>query len=68
MFLKIDLLKKFFNVHIHTPAFEFLINKGLQLYEKQTPTEMFSFEYFEIIKSTFFSEHLWWLLLKLIKN
>ena len=32
--------------------------KGLQLYQKQTPTKGFSCEYCEIFKNTYFEEHL----------
>ena len=31
---------------------------GLQLYEKQNPTQVFSSEYSEIFKNTGFKEHL----------
>ena len=30
---------------------------------KETPVQVFSCEYWEIFKNTFFVEHLWWLLL-----
>ena len=33
--------------------------KGLQLYWKETPTQLFSCEYFEIFKNTYFKKHLW---------
>ena len=38
---------------------------GLQLYQKETPTEVFSCEFCEIFKNTFFREHLRWLLLSI---
>ena len=31
---------------------------GLQLYQKETPTQLFSGEYCEIFKNTYFEEHL----------
>ena len=36
---------------------------GLQLYYKETSTQLFSCKYCDIFKSTFFTEHLQWLLL-----
>ena len=47
---------------------ESFLNKvaGLSLFiRKETLVLMFSWEFYEISKSTFFIEHLWWLLLKL---
>ena len=46
--------------------FAIFIVKHLQLYLKETPTEVFTSEYHEIFNSFlkgFFTEHLWWLLL-----
>ena len=37
--------------------------EGLQVYEKETATQVFSSEYCEILGTPFFVEHLWWLLL-----
>ena len=41
----------------------FLINclliKGLQLYSKETPAQVFSWEYCQIFKNNYFEEHLW---------
>ena len=37
-------------------------------YWKETPTQVFSYEYWEIFKNTFFIEHLQWLLLIKIHN
>ena len=31
---------------------------------KESPAKLFSCEFWEIFKNTFFTEHLWWLLLK----
>ena len=44
----------------------FLINcrpGGLQLYSKKTPTQLFSYEYWEVFMNSFFIEHLRWLIL-----
>ena len=49
MFFKIGVLKNF--------AIK------LQAYSKETPTQLFSCEIFRMFKNTFFTEHLWWLLL-----
>ena len=38
---------------------------GLQLYQKETPTQMVSCEIYKIFRNTFFTEHLQWLLLTL---
>ena len=38
-------------------------DSGLQRIKKETPTEVFSCEFSEIFKSTFFVENLRWLLL-----
>ena len=46
---------------------ESLFNKVASLWiqrcQKVTPTQVFSSEHCEIFKNTFFTEHLWWLLL-----
>ena len=34
---------------------------------KEAPTQVFSCEYYEIFKNTFFTEHLWWPLLLFLK-
>ena len=58
MFFKVGVLK---NLAIfpgkHLP-------QDLQFYLKKTPTQVFSCDYCEIFKSTFFIEHLRWLLLR----
>ena len=33
--------------------------EGLQLYQKETPTQVFSGDYCEIFKNIFFTKHLW---------
>ena len=35
-----------------------LQGSGVQLYKKETPTQVFYFEFCEILKNTFFKEHL----------
>ena len=37
--------------------------EGLQLYQKETPTQVFSCKYYETFKNSFFIEHFRWLLL-----
>ena len=32
---------------------------GLQLYQKETQTQVLSYEYWEIYKNTYFEEYLW---------
>ena len=51
------------HIHRQTPVLESLFNKvaghnGLQLYEKETPTQVLCCEYCEIFKNTYFEEHL----------
>ena len=36
---------------------------GLQLHQKENPTQIISIENWKVLKSTFFTEELWWLLL-----
>ena len=54
MFFKIVVLRNF---HKKTPVLESLFNKvgGLQLYEKETPTQVFSWEYCKIFKNISFN-------------
>ena len=35
--------------------------------EKETLAQLFSCQFFEIFQNTFFIEHLWWLLLRIVK-
>ena len=51
VFYKKVFSEQFFNFHRKTP-------EGLQLYQKETPTQVFSCEYCEIFKNTYFGEHL----------
>ena len=52
--------EKFRNIHGETP-----VPESLQLYQKETPTQVFSCENCEIFKNSFFIEHLLWLILNL---
>ena len=47
MFFKIVVFKKFRNIHRKAPLLE-------QLYEKETPIQVFFFEYCKIFKKSFF--------------
>ena len=49
----------FCNIHRKTPVLESLCgSSSLQFYQKQSPMLMFSCEYYEIFKDTYFEEHL----------
>ena len=48
--MKKAVLKKFCNIYRKVA--------DLQLYWEKTPTQMFSSEYYEIFKNTYFEEHL----------
>ena len=65
MFFKIGVIKNFANfAGKHLSLFLIkLWSEDLQLYYK-SPTQLFSYEIFEIFKNTFFIEHLHWLLLE----
>ena len=56
--------KKF---HSKTPVLDSLFNKvarlGVQLFLKETPTQVFSCKIFENFKNSFFIKHLLWLFL-----
>ena len=41
---------------------------GCNVIKKETPAQVFSCEFFEISKNTFFTEHLRWLLLKKVTH
>ena len=58
MFLKISQYSQENNI-VGGPA-------GLQLYLKETPTQLYFYEICKIFKNTFFKEHIRWLLLILI--
>ena len=50
---------KFRKIHRKTPVPEFHFNIKLQLYKKEILAQVFSCEFCEISKNTFFTEHLW---------
>ena len=62
MFFKIDLLKSFANFtgkHLRQSLFlKNLQAEGLQLYLKNTPTQVFSCEVAKFLRTPFFTEHL----------
>ena len=60
--MKKDVLKKFHKIHRKTPLPEPLFNKVAALdnfIKKETLAHVFSCEFCEISKNTFFTEHLW---------
>ena len=66
MFFKIGALKYFtifIGKHLCWSLFSYT---GLQLYLQEPSTQMFSCEYCQTLKNTFFTKHLQWLLLKII--
>ena len=56
---------KFRNIHRKTYVLESLFSKtgDLNAY-KETPIQVFSYEYCKIFKNTFLPEYIWWLLLE----
>ena len=44
--------------------YEVKVSLLINFITKKTPTQMFSFEFYETFNDTFFIKHLWWLLLK----
>ena len=59
--IKIAVLKNFTiftGKHLCRSLFFIKLQAGLQLYYKETPTQVFSCEYFEIFKNTYFGKHL----------
>ena len=62
VFYKKRCSEKFSNNHRKTPVSKFLFYNvaalSLQLHQRETPTQVFSCEYCEIFKSTYFGEHL----------
>ena len=63
MFLKIS--QKLTGKHLCCSLFfnKLAGSKAFNFIKKETPTQVFSSEYYEIFKNTFFTEHLRWLLL-----
>ena len=62
VFCKNRVFFKFLKIHRRTPVSGSL-KLSLQLYQKKTLAQAFSYEFFEISKNPFFVEHLWWLFL-----
>ena len=60
MFYKKGALKNFLIFTEKTPVLFFFLIKlqAFRLYQKETPTQVFSCEYCEIFKSNYFEEHL----------
>ena len=59
MFYKKAVLKKFYNIHRKTTALEcFLIKFQASTWLKRDSTQLFSSEYYEIFKNTYFEKHL----------
>ena len=67
VFCKMVFLKISQNSHEKTYArVSFLIKlQACNFIKKETLAQMFSCEFCEVVKNTFFIEHLWWLLLQL---
>ena len=64
MLFKIGVLQIFRSIYRKTLVLEYLFKKIADLKAcKETPTQVFSCEYCEIFKKTFFAERLRWLLL-----
>ena len=52
----------FAKIQRKTPVLEFLFYKDAgRVAQKETPIQLFSFEFYEIFKKTFFIEQLLWL-------
>ena len=71
MFFKIGVLKNFaIFTGKHLGWCLFLIKSrpsGLQLYWKKSPIQMFSVNIVKFLRTAYFREHLWWLLLWLLE-
>ena len=71
MLLTIYIFLKFRNIHSEISVLESLLNKVAELQacnviKKTTPTQVFSCEYCEVFKNSFFIEHLRWLVLQVL--
>ena len=53
-------------IHRKTPVLLTFFNEKYRSHKKETPTQMFSYEYCEMFKNGFFTEHLLWVFLRLI--
>ena len=65
VFFKISVLKNFATFKGQHLRWESIFKNvaGVQLYEKKTSAHVFSYEYCQIFKNTYFTEHLRWLVL-----
>ena len=66
-----NIFLKFRNIHSEISVLESLLNKVAELQacnviKKTTPTQVFSCEYCEVFKNSFFIEHLRWLVLQVL--
>ena len=72
MFFKLGVLKSFANFtgsHLCWSLFlENLHAGGMQLYKRKTTTKTSTVKFAKFLKTSFFSEHLWWLLLYFFKK
>ena len=69
MFVKKDVLKKILNIYRKTLALESLFNIVVGLIagnfiKKETPTQVFSCEYWEIFENSFFIENMFIILFR----
>ena len=48
--------------------FNKVVGQNLQIYQKETPTKVYSCQFCEISRNTYFTEHFLWLLLTLVKT
>ena len=60
---KKELVRTGSRLKVPDPTFPVCRAEGLQFYQKETPTQVFSCNYCEVLKKPLFTEYLWWLLL-----
>ena len=60
---KKELVRTGSRLRVLDPTFPVCRAEGLQFYQKETPTQVFSCKYCEVLKKPLFTEYLWWLLL-----
>ena len=63
MFFEISGLKNFALFTKKCLCWSLLLIKGLELYQKETSTQVFSLDIAKFLRKAFFTEHFWWLLL-----
>ena len=68
MFFKISILKKFLKLYSKTSVVEFLFNKvatlkGCNFVKKKLRHTCFPVNIAKFLRTSFFTEHLWWLFL-----